>query len=208
MEFSVFTIFVATTLAVVCSPGPAAICAASQGAGNGVPKAMSGIFGIALANVVYFALSATGIAALLIASNHVFNLIKWAGVLYLIYLGVGAVLGTAGGLKITQGASMPRSKLFAQGFIVEFANPKALLYFAAILPQFISPDAPILPQILVMGAVTVVIDLSVYAAYAYLAHRLVRGGLKKRVIKMINVFSGSALILAAVKMARVSNTAV
>ena len=79
MELSVFWLFFGATLAVVCSPGPAAICAASQGAGNGVPKAWYGIAGIALANVVYFALSATGIAALIIASHQIFNVIKWVG---------------------------------------------------------------------------------------------------------------------------------
>ncbi|MEP3654157.1 MAG: LysE family translocator [Litorimonas sp.] len=208
MELSVFWLFFGATLAVVCSPGPAAICAASQGAGNGVPKAWYGIAGIALANVVYFALSATGIAALIIASHQIFNVIKWVGVIYLIYLGAGAILGTAGGLKIERGASMSRKKLFAQGFIVEFANPKALLYFAAILPQFINPSNPILPQILIMGGVTVVIDLSVYTAYAYLAHRLINGGIKKRIIKSINVIAGSALLFAAFKMMRVTNAAV
>ncbi|MEP3890317.1 MAG: LysE family translocator [Hellea sp.] len=205
MELGVFWLFLGATMAVVCSPGPAAICAASQGAGNGLWKAWNGIAGIALANVVYFALSATGIAALIIASHQIFNLIKWVGVIYLIYLGAGAIFGTAGGLKITRGASMPRRKLFLQGFIVEFANPKALMYFAAILPQFINPANPVLPQILIMGGVTVVIDFTVYTGYAYLAHRLVNGGIKQRVVKTINVVAGSALLFAAFKMMRVTN---
>lgn len=207
MDISVFWLFFGATLAVVFSPGPAAICAASQGAGNGVTKALSGITGIALANVVYFALSATGIAALIIASHQIFSLIKWVGVIYLIYLGAGAIFGTAGGLKIARGASMSRQKLFLQGFIVEFANPKALLYFAAILPQFINPNNSILPQVLIMGGVTVVIDFSVYTGYAYLAHRLINGGVKQRVVKIINVFSGSALLFAAFKMTGVTNAA-
>ena len=205
MELSVFWLFLGATLAVVCSPGPAAICVASQGAGNGLWKAWSGIAGVAFANVVYFALSATGIAALIIASHQVFNLIKWVGVIYLIYLGAGAILGTAVGLKITRGASMPRRKLFLQGFIVEFANPKALMYFAAILPQFINPANPVLPQTLIMGGVTVVIDFTVYTGYAYLAHRLINGGIKQRVVKAINVVAGSALLFAAFKMMRVTN---
>jgi threonine/homoserine/homoserine lactone efflux protein len=168
---------------------------------------MSGIIGIALANVVYFSLSATGIAALIIASHQAFNLIKWVGIIYLVYLGAGAILGKAGGLKIEQGISMPRKKLFIQGFIVEFANPKALLYFAAILPQFINTQDPILPQILIMCGVTVLIDLTVYTAYAYLAHRLIQSGVKQRIIKTINVLSGSALLFAAFKMTWVTNVA-
>lgn len=208
MDISVFWIFFGATLAVVCSPGPAAICVASQAAGNGLSKAWSGITGIALANVVYFVLSATGIAALIIASQQIFNLIKWVGVIYLIYLGAGAILGTAGGLKITRGATMSRQKLFVQGFIVEFVNPKALMYFAALLPQFINPAAPILPQILIMGGVTVLIDYSVYTGYAYLAHRLINSGVKQRLVKIINVIAGSALLFAAFKMTWVTNAAI
>ena len=208
MDIAVFWLFLGATLAVVCSPGPAAICVVSQGAGNGLRKALNGITGIALANAVYFALSATGIAALIIASHQVFNLIKWVGVIYLIYLGIGAIIGTTGGLQIKRGDSMPRRKLFSQGFIVEFANPKALMYFAAILPQFINPANPILPQILIMGAVTVVIDYSVYTGYAYLAQRIINDGVKPRMIKTINVVAGSALLFAAFKMMRVTNDAV
>ncbi len=208
MDIAVFWLFLGATLAVVCSPGPAAICVVSQGAGNGLRKALNGITGIALANAVYFALSATGIAALIIASHQVFNLIKWVGVIYLIYLGIGAIIGTTGGLQIKRGDSMPRRKLFLQGFIVEFANPKALMYFAAILPQFINPANPILPQILIMGAVTVVIDYSVYTGYAYLAQRIINDGVKPRMIKTINVVAGSALLFAAFKMMRVTNDAV
>ena len=131
------------------------------------------------------------------------------------FLAVGAYLGICsdhslppivdGNLTITRGDSMPRRKLYLQGFIVEFANPKALLYFAAILPQFVNPTDPILPQILIMGGVTVVIDFTVYMGYAYLAHRLINGGVKPRVVKAINVLAGSALLFAAFKMMMVTN---
>lgn len=208
MDIAVFWLFFGATLAVVLSPGPAAICVASQGAGNGVQKALNGIAGIAVANAVYFALSATGIAALIIASHQIFNVIKWVGVAYLVYLGAGAILGKAGGLTITRGDTLPRKKLFLQGFIVEFANPKALMYFAAILPQFINLANSVLPQILIMGVVTVVIDFSVYTGYAFLAHRLINGGVKQRAVKTINVVAGSALLFAAFKMMRVTNVAV
>ena len=148
------------------------------------------------------------IAALIIASEQIFNLIKWVGVIYLVYLGAGAIFGKTGGLKIERGASMSRQKLFLQGFIVEFANPKALMYFAALLPQFIDPNAPILPQILIMGGVTVVIDYSVYTGYAYLAHRLMNSGVKQRMVKTINVIAGSALLFAAFQMTWVTNAAI
>ena len=203
MELAIFYVFLATTFAVVLSPGPAAICVASQGSGNGWMRALSGVIGVASANVVYFALSATGIAALILASHLLFSIIKWVGILYLIYLGVSAFT-SKGGLQVRTGKVQTRSKLFMQGFIVEFANPKALLYFAAILPQFINVENPIFIQILIMGCVTVFIDLTVYSVYALAGDRIAKVGIKGRALKVINGFAGAALLFAAFKMITVS----
>lgn len=206
MELTTFLLFFVTTVIVVFSPGPAALTVASQGSGNGVKYAIFGVFGVAFANVVYFALSATGIASLIIASQLMFSIIKWIGVGYLIYLGLSAIFSKSGGLKVQQGKKEKRFVLFSKGFIVEFANPKALLYFAAILPQFINLQNNILPQILIMGMVTVVIDITVYTAYALLGHRIANSGVKGWVVKYINRIAGGALLFAAVKMASVSAT--
>ncbi len=204
MDMQVFLLFVITTFVVVFSPGPAAIATASQGAGNGLGRAMFGICGVASANAVYFALSATGIASLIIASHTLFSIIKWAGVAYLIYLGASALFSKSGGLKVKTGPKAKRMNLFATGFTVEFANPKALLYFAAILPQFLDPSQPMLPQFLIMGTVTLIIDLVVYSVYAQVGHTLATSGAKSWIIKAVNNVAGSALLFAAFKMARVS----
>ena len=132
MESATFLLFLITTIVVVFSPGPAAITIAAQGSGNGLKNAIFGVLGVAFANVVYFTLSATGIASLVIASQFVFSIIKWVGVVYLIYLGLSAIFSKSGGLIIEPGKKDKRLALFSKGFIVEFANPKALLYFAAI----------------------------------------------------------------------------
>jgi len=204
MEWATFILFAMTTTVVVFSPGPAAITIAAQGSANGVKYALFGVLGVACANVVYFVMSATGIASLIIASNMIFTIIKWIGVAYLVYLGLSAILSQSGGLQISQGKKHKPVTLFSKGFVVEFANPKALLYFAAILPQFISLDRDIIPQILIMGLTTIVIDLTAYTSYAFLGHRMTKGGVKRWVIKCINSVAGGALIFAAVKMARVS----
>lgn len=205
MELQSYLIFLLTTLIVVLSPGAAAIWVASQGAGNGLKRAAFGVFGIAFANVIYFALSATGIAALLIASNFVFSVIKWVGVGYLVYLGGTAIFSKSGGINVTAGgAQKARAALFTQGFIVELANPKALLYFAAILPQFLDLSRAILPQIALMGATTIFIDVSIYSAYAYMGERLTRGGIRPRIVGMINKLAGGALLFAGFKMASLS----
>lgn len=204
MDPQIFLIFAMTTFVVVFSPGPAAIAVAAQGACNGLSRAMFGVLGIAFANAVYFALSATGIASLIIASNTLFTIIKWVGVAYLVYLGASALFSKTGGLKVKRGAVSPRSVLFAKGFTVEFANPKALLYFAAILPQFIDPSRTVLPQVLIMGGATLVIDIVVYSVYAQLGRTLATGGAKSWVVKTVNSVAGAALLLAAFKMVKVT----
>ncbi|EAV46305.1 Lysine exporter protein (LYSE/YGGA) [Stappia aggregata IAM 12614] len=205
MQFDTYLIFLVTTAVVVFSPGAAAVAVASQGAANGGRRAFGGVLGIASANAVYFALSATGIASLIIASNMVFSAIKWAGVGYLVWLGLTALFTPAGAIRVKRGGRQSSLKaLFAQGFVIEFANPKALLYFAAILPQFLNIDSAILPQILIMGLTTFLIDLTSYTAYAFLGDLLTQGGVKNWVVNLVNKCAGAALLYAGFRMAGVS----
>ncbi|MEM7768039.1 MAG: LysE family translocator [Pseudomonadota bacterium] len=205
MEINTFLLFALTTFVVVFSPGPAAITVTAQGSGNGALRAQYGVWGIASANAVYFVLSATGIASIIIASDLLFTIIKWVGVAYLVYLGASAILGKSGGLTVEAGPKSHSRELFVKGFVVEFANPKALLYFAAILPQFINVSAPIAPQIAIMGVTTLVLDVVVYSVYAFLGQTLSRSGLKGWRVRALNGTAGSALLFAAFRMAKVSN---
>lgn len=205
MEFGTFILFALTAFVVVFSPGPAAITITAQGSGNGLGRAQFGIIGIASANVIYFILSATGIASLIIASNLLFTLIKWLGIVYLAYLGLSAIFSQSGGLKVVVGARETRRTLFVRGFIVEFANPKALLYFAAILPQFFNTTAAIAPQIAIMGLTTLILDIVVYSAYAYLGQTITQSGVKPWIVKALNRTAGTALLYAAIRMLKVTN---
>lgn len=205
MTFETYLIFLVTTTIIVLTPGAAAITVASQGAANGGRSALAGAAGIASANVVYFALSATGIASLIIASSTAFMIIKWFGVGYLIWLGLSAIFSRSSAVQIKRDRPpVSGKKLFTQGFIVEFANPKALLYFVAILPQFMDTSRPILAQILIMGGTTLMIDLICYGVYASLGGLLARDGLKSWAAASFNKAAGAALLFAAFRMAGVS----
>ncbi len=204
MSFETYLIFFFTTMVVVFTPGAAALAVAAQGASNGLRRALFGVVGVASANVVYFVFSATGIASILIASNMMFAIIKWIGVAYLLYLGFTILFRKQGAIRITPDKGSSRGRgLFVHGFIVEAANPKALLYFAAILPQFVDISQPVLAQFLLMGVTTVVLDLASYSIYAALGNRLVRGGVKDWVIWLVNKTAGVALVFAGIKMASV-----
>lgn len=203
MELGIYLIFFFTTAVVIFVPGPAAIAIAAQGAGNGHKRATFGVFGVAAANAVYFILSAMGIASLLIASTLIFGVIKWVGVAYLVYLGLTAIFSKTGGIQFPTGKRQSAFSLFGKGFLVEFANPKALLYFAAILPQFLDVTRPIVPQILIMGGTTVALDLISYSLYAYVGDRLTSGSVKEWIVRLINRVAGGALLLAGARMASV-----
>src|SRR5438552_199213 len=100
MSWETYLIFAVTTLVVCLTPGPAALLVVAQGISNGFRQSYWAIAGIALGNAVYFALSATGIAALILASSTLFSIIKWVGVGYLFYLGLSAIFNRSSALTV------------------------------------------------------------------------------------------------------------
>ncbi len=201
MPFHTLSVFIITTVLVVLSPGGAAIAIASQGATNGSRRALVGALGIAAANATYFFLSAAGIASLLLASDIAFAAVKWAGIAYLSWLGLQAIFSSAGAISVQ--VAGPRSslvRLFAQGYAVEIANPKAVIYFSAILPQFLDHRSAIYPQLIVMGAITFVIDLCGYGGYAAFGSYIARGKLQPGIVKALNKCAGAALLFIACRM--------
>lgn len=207
VPFETLVLFLATTFVVVLSPGPAAIAVTAESAANGFRRSFLVILGIASANVVFFVLSATGIAALLVASHTLFSIIKWVGVAYLLYLGFSAIFSHSGPLSINPSKSKQGSgyKVFLKGFVLELSNPKALLYFSALLPQFIDISNPILPQLTLLCLLTLVLDLVCYSMYGYLGFKSVSVGINPTLIKLINRCAGTMLIFAGIKMASVDN---
>lgn len=194
-----------TTLVVVLSPGPAAIAVTAEAASNGFKKSTLVILGIATANVVFFVLSATGIITLVLASHTLFSVIKWIGVAYLFYLGLSAIFSQSGPLSINASKKIETKayKVFMRGFILEISNPKALLYFSALLPQFIDINHPIIPQLIILCLITLVLDLFCYSLYGYLGFKSIGKFIKPLVIKLINRSAGAMLIFAGIKMATV-----
>lgn len=204
MELSIFLLFAATTFVVVLTPGPAAIAVAAQASSNGFARSQSAVAGVASANAVFFALSATGLSATIIASELLFAVIKWFGVAYLVYLGLSAIFSRSGGLQIERGEPRSMTSLYGKGFLVEAANPKALLYFAAILPQFLDTSMPIMPQMAIMGVTTLLFDWAVYSAYAFLGAQVARQGVRPSLVTAINRVAGGALLYSAFRVAKVA----
>lgn len=205
MNLETYLIFVVTTGVVCLTPGPAAILVVAQGISNGFRRSYWAIAGIALANSVYFALSATGIAALLVASNTLFSVIKWVGVAYLFWLGISALRSKASALTVTAdpGEAVHGMRAFWQAVVVELSNPKALLYFVALLPQFVDPAKPVAMQMLVFGLTCVALDVFAYSLYAWLGSKTRRFSANAGFVKASNRAAGGLLMVAGALMATV-----
>ena len=209
MNWDSFLIFLVTTTVVCLTPGPAALLVVAQGMSNGYRRSYWAIAGIALGNAIYFALSATGVAALIVASSTLFSVIKWVGVAYLFYLGISAIRSRASALTVSNDAAHTTSgmRAFWQALVVELSNPKALLYFVALLPQFIDPSRPVGRQLLIFGITCIGLDTIAYSLYAWLGSKTRRFTANARFVKNSNRAAGGFLMVAGAMMATLKKVA-
>ena len=208
MTWQVWRAFFLVETALCLTPGPAVLLVLSQALTHGALKALNSIVGIIAANTFYFVLSATGIGAILLASYDLFFAIKWIGAAYLVWLGVSAFLGRSKAFSVRSGeaAAVRPSRLFLNGLVLQLSNPKALVFFTALLPQFINPHAPIIPQVAILAFTSVVIEFLVQLFYAVLAGRASRLATEPRFARLTERVSGTLLIGAGLGMAALRRT--
>jgi homoserine/homoserine lactone efflux protein len=198
VSLQAWLLFCATEAMLCVSPGPAVLLVVSQSLTRGAQAGVAASLGILAANIAYFALSATGVGALLTASTAMFTMIKWAGGAYLVWLGVGMIFG-AGSTDARAAVSTSRASTrnaFSLAVLTQGANPKAIIFFVAILPQFLDPAAPVLPQILVLGLTSVVIEFLVLSVYVATCHSA-RGWLTRPGFTSLLDRAGGACLMAA-----------
>lgn len=195
MTLKTWLLFLAMETALSLSPGPAVFYVVSQGARGAVRRSLPAAAGIISANAVYFALSATSLGALIAASARFFTMAKWAGAAYLIYLGVRALrsAGSSRAVDLRDAAAAPsgdRRRVFLGAFTLQLANPKALLFFLALLPQFIDPLEPVATQMLILAATSMLPEFLILTAYGWLAHRALHASAKFGVSSGMNRWLG------------------
>src|ERR1700741_2215872 len=201
MALETFLLYLATWTLVAISPGPAVMFVMSQAARHGTRGAVAGTAGILGGHFICFAFVAFGLAALLASFSGAVTAIRIIGALYLMYLGARMILAKTPAAAAVPEAGAPPAHggIALQGLLVQLTNPKNLLFVLALLPQFIRPGYPLLLQLAIMLAVTVVIDGSVLLAYAHLAVRGARALKGSRVITWLERAFGGAVILFRVR---------
>jgi homoserine/homoserine lactone efflux protein len=171
MTLQAWALFCLTETLLCLNPGPSTLLVLSVALTRGQVAALFASLGVLAANAVYFALSASGLLAVHAVSERAFLAIKWAGAAYLIWLGVRMILRSfrAPPESGSAPAAEPARRSFFQGFTTQAANPNLLVYFAAILPQFVDARQPLPGQVAILAGSSFVIELAVLSIYAALA---------------------------------------
>jgi threonine/homoserine/homoserine lactone efflux protein len=209
MTFNTWAAFVITEIVLSLTPGPAVLFVISQGLRHGGARSIWANIGILSGNAFYFFLSATGLGALLLASHTLFLGVKWLGAAYLIYLGISAFLSkSANGHLVQEISGTPKvngPRLWLRGFGLQVANPKALIFFTALLPQFINPAEPVAWQVLILGISSVVGEFFVLVGYGVLAGRAAHLARLPRFVRLTDRIAGMLLVGAGAGLALAKN---
>lgn len=174
MVFEVWLTFLLAICIVSLSPGAGAVAAMSTGLNFGFPAALWTLAGLQCALILQVCLVALGLGVILNTSKIVFEIIKYIGVLYLIFLAIQSWLMPPRSLDPHQQniQSPNASKLFMKALLINLSNPKAIVFMLAVLPQFIYLEYPLFFQYFIMISTMVIVDLMVMGAYALLAYKV------------------------------------
>jgi len=193
--------FLAASCLISLSPGAGVISCMAAGLRFGLARAMWNITGLIAGILFVLTIVAVGLGSILAASAVAFAVVKWLGVAYLVWLGVqqwrtaAATMDAATALDDLSGS---RGQLLLRGFLVNATNPKGIVFMLAVLPQFIDPAQPLLPQYLVCGATLMCTDLAAMTAYTCFAAKVLRLLREPRQIRFMNrTFGGLLMAMGA-----------
>lgn len=205
MAWSLWLTLVAAGALISFTPGAGAINTMSNALSSGWTRSIWGIIGQQAALLIHLAIVAAGVGVLVASSPLLFNVIRYAGAAYLVYLGIRQWrMPSTPASEDGSVAREPASSMLRRGLFVNLTNPKAIVFFLAFTPQFIRPEEPLMRQYLVLAATVVVIDVLVmwffFAAAAKGLRRLTRSETGQR---WINRVFGSLFVVVGVLLAAI-----
>jgi homoserine/homoserine lactone efflux protein len=199
--------YIGLALAISIAPGPNVLFVMTQAAWRGPRAGMFAALGIETANSLYVLFSAVGLASLIAASGAAFEIIKWAGAAYLAWLGFQAVRSSFSTAEVSPlSAGKASARAYRDGLMVGLGNPKTILFFLALFPQFIDPARAVWAQSLLLGGLSIVLDFCVQCLYTVaggaLSKALSRNSVKRWFERCIGgAFMGLAVLAALVRRA-------
>ncbi len=199
-----YVAFLGVMAVMAATPGPANLFAIATGAQRGKAAALIGVVGMNCATLVWFAAAALGLGALILAFPQFFHLLAYGGAAYIAWLGIKSLMGAfqkdaePGHETFKQGKSA-----FVDGFTVQNANPKAILFFTAVLPPFLDPSRPLPAQLAAFACATLTLDIAAMSAYglggAAIASRMSEARFRRGFSICVGILLLSAATLMATK---------
>lgn len=192
-----YFLFLSICIATVASPGPAVFLAIKNGLTHGFKRTAFAVLGNLTALFIMMMISAAGLGAIILASASLFNLLKIAGGLYLIYLGVKLLRSKPLKIELTQSksnATVSLLQLYREAFLVSMTNPKAIAFCTALFPQFIKPNQPVVSQFIVLAGTFGACSFVFLCLYAALASKLRPQLAKETILRWFNRLTGIAFM--------------
>lgn len=200
MSIETYLIYLATVLVFFAHPpGPSQILFMAGSMQHGVRRALPIMAGDLSANTVQIVIAGFGLAGIIAVSAGAFTAVKWAGIAYLVYVGLRMIAQSRKAASGTP-AAPARAALFRQGFITSAANPYAVIFFASLFPQFIDTNLPIAPQVAILGATYILVDGAILLLMGATARRLFQL-LGSAFTRWTGLVSGVGLLAAAALLA-------
>ena len=202
MSIELWLYYSLAVLILTASPGPSVLLCMTKAVTEGFRVSMYTALGSLTAIVSIMTLSFSGLGVVIATSEVAFNMIKWSGAIYLIYLGYKALTSKQETYQIFDqdkaSSIATKSSLYLSGFIVGASNPKAIVFFTALFPQFINTSAPLLTQYFIFAITFTIMEFSWLTIYSYLGARSSNWLLKKGRAKYFNRITGGVFIGAGV----------
>ena len=204
MSFQIWLGFMLACWAISISPGAGAIASMSSGLNYGFRHGYSNAIGLQLALALQIMIVAAGVGVLFATTSWAFLVVKWFGVIYLLYLAYKQWTAPIQNIEIKQETIyQSRRSLMLNGFVVNMSNPKAIVFLLAVLPQFLDLNRPQWPQYAIMAFTMITIDLIVMAGYTGLAAKVLRLLRSPKQQKYLNrsfaiMFAVAALLLSSI----------
>jgi len=209
MDFSLWLAFAAASTALLLIPGPTVLLVLAYAIGQGRRIAVPTALGVAIGDLVAMSASLAGLGALVLASATLYTALKWAGAIYLIWLGIKMIRGaraTAFNLEKTNSTIGPRAA-FLNAAAVTALNPKSIVFFIAFVPQFLNLNAPLFGQSVLLIATFVGLAVINALAYALLADRMRQAIRRPEAITWLTRIGGGALVVMGLATALVRRSA-
>lgn len=171
MSIEVFLAFIIASMIIVAVPGPNIVLIINDSVKHGFQKSMFTILGIKAGILVLLLVSLSGLAAILSLFSSIFIIIKWAGVCYLLYLGISQIISSFKISPAEQEYEIAGNSFFLKGFLVSVTNPKGLLFAGAFFPQFLNRESALAPQIFILCGGFIIMSIIIEMIYAYAGDR-------------------------------------